>query len=222
MISTVNLLRISSEIKQPIQGENILLQGIETPVILPDLIDAMEEVLSQEEDMYSVNIVNFTEDWLEFVSCIIGEGESIEEKTLISITGLLRRILVAFQEPWNLLPLDEIKASCVHRCTDIILRFRRQRNLQQDIVLEVDRAVVCIVHKLKTAIEAEETELKDTMQELLKYLEGYWVEISKILNAEDILKILLTTDRELVQYFIGILKTNVSSDKFDAVMNGLP
>lgn len=70
-------------------------------------------------------------------------------------------------------------------------------------------------------MKEEEEDSEETMEELLKYLEGYWVEIVKISTTDEIIKILKTNDKPVVDHAINLLKSKIPGEKFNSVVEGL-
>ncbi|XP_061931626.1 protein saal1 isoform X2 [Apis cerana] len=189
------------------------------------MLESFEEVFPQDETSYSVSTLKYLEDWLELFS-ILRKGhqihqEILQEDNLIRIVEILRRILISFTDPWNLYPLDEIKASCVHRCAEVILDFRWKGFLRADSTIDIDATILNIVVSIHTAMKEEEEDSKETMAELLKYLEGYWIEVSKISSTNEIIKILKTNEKAVIDHTINLLKSKISEEKINDVINKL-
>lgn len=75
---------------------------------------------------------------------------------------------------------------------------------------------------ISLAMKEEEEDSKETMEELLKYLEGYWIEISKISSVDEIIKILKTNEKAVIDHAINLLKSKIPADKINSVINELP
>lgn len=59
------------------------------------------------------------------------------------------------------------------------------------------------------------------MEELLKYLEGYWIEISKISTTDEIIKILKTNEKAVIDHVTNLLKSKIPTEKMNGVLAGL-
>lgn len=73
-----------------------------------------------------------------------------------------------------------------------------------------------------SAMKEEEEDSKETMAELLKYLEGYWIEVSKISSTNEIIKILKTNENTVIDHIINLLKSKIPEEKINDVINKLP
>lgn len=73
-----------------------------------------------------------------------------------------------------------------------------------------------------SAMKEEEEDSKETMAELLKYLEGYWIEVSKISSTNEIIKILKTNENAVIDHIINLLKSKIPEEKINDVINKLP
>lgn len=73
-----------------------------------------------------------------------------------------------------------------------------------------------------SAMKEEEEDSEETMAELLKYLEGYWIEVSKISSTNEIIKILKTNEKAIIDHTINLLKSKISEEKINDVINKLP
>lgn len=71
-------------------------------------------------------------------------------------------------------------------------------------------------------MKEEEEDSEETMAELLKYLEGYWIEVSKISSTNEIIKILKTNEKAIIDHTINLLKSKISEEKINDVINKLP
>lgn len=70
-------------------------------------------------------------------------------------------------------------------------------------------------------MKEEEEDSEETMEELLKYLEGYWVEIAKVSTTEEIIQILKTNEKAIVDHAINLLKAKIPGDKINSVIGAL-
>lgn len=225
LIATTNFLRSSAEIDFP-SGRTLLDELFESSSFLSGMLESFEEIFPQDETFYSVSTLKYLEDWLELFS-ILRKGhqihqEILQEDNLIRIVEILRRILISFTDPWNLYPLDEIKASCVHRCAEMILDFRWKGFLRANSTIDIDTTILNIIVSIHTAMKEEEEDSKETMAELLKYLEGYWIEVSKISSTNEIIKILKTNENAVIDHIINLLKSKIPEEKINDVINKLP
>lgn len=73
-----------------------------------------------------------------------------------------------------------------------------------------------------SAMKEEEEDSEETMEELLKYLEGYWIEVSKISSVDEIIKILKTNEKSVIDHAINILKSRFPEEKIHGILGGLP
>ena len=126
LIATTSFLRSSAEIDLS-SGKTLLDELFESSSFVSGMLESFEEVFPQDEAPYSSSTLKYLEDWLELFS-IVRKGhqihqEILQEDNLNRTVEILRRILASFIDPWNLYPLDETKASCVHRCAEMILDF---------------------------------------------------------------------------------------------------
>nr|XP_012154024.1 PREDICTED: protein saal1 isoform X2 [Megachile rotundata] len=188
------------------------------------MLESFEEVLPQDEGQYSASTLKYLEDWLELFSNL-RKGHQIhqtilQEDNLTRIVEIPRRILTSFIDPWNLYPLDETKASCIHRCAEMILDFRWKGFLTADATNDIDSTVLKIIFNINTAIKDEE-DSEEIMDELSKYLEGYWIEISKISTIDEIIKILKTNEKTVNDHVINLLKSKIPAEKMIGVLAGL-
>lgn len=118
------------------------------------MLESFEEVFPQDEAPYSPSTLKYLEDWLELFS-IVRKGhqihqEILQEDNLNRTVEILRRILASFIDPWNLYPLDETKASCVHRCAEMILDFRWKGFLRADSTVDIDATILKIIVSINT------------------------------------------------------------------------
>lgn len=118
------------------------------------MLESFEEVFPQEEAPYSASTLKYLEDWLELFS-ILRKGhqihqEILQEDNLSRTVEILRRILSSFIDPWNFYPLDETKASCVHRCAEMILDFRWKGFLRVDSTADIDATILKIIVSINT------------------------------------------------------------------------
>lgn len=208
LIATMNFLRSTSEIPES-KTKNLLEVLFEGPSLLPALTESLEEVLSQEESC--VEIVDFLEDSLELLSGLT-RRKDVDKATIEKSIAIIRRILPEFTDPWSLFPLDVTKASCIHCCVEIALRFRGQSAGNE----EADRAVLRIIFRIKKATEEGQDDPEETMKELSKYLESYWAEISRTATDEEISKILKPLEKEVLEH--SFLKSKLREEKFQNVM----
>lgn len=74
---------------------------------------------------------------------------------------------------------------------------------------------------LFAAMKEEEEDSKETMGELLKYLVGYWIEVSKISSADEIIKILKINEKPVTDHTINLLKSKIPAEKIISIINGL-
>ena len=223
LIATTSFLRSSAEIDLP-SGKTLLDELFDSSSFLPGMLESFEEVLPQDEDHYSASTLKYLEDWLElFFNLRRGyqiHQVILQEDNLARIVEILRGILTNFVDPWNLFPLDETKASCVHRCAEMILDFRWKGFLKADSTIDIDNMVLKIIFSINTAIKEEE-DSEEIMEELLKYLEGYWIEISKISTTDEIIKILKTNEKAVIDHVTNLLKSKISTEKMNGVLAGL-
>ena len=223
LIATTSFLRSSAEIDLP-SGKTLLDELFDSSSFLPGMLESFEEVLPQDEDHYSASTLKYLEDWLElFFNLRRGyqiHQVILQEDNLARIVEILRGILTNFVDPWNLFPLDETKASCVHRCAEMILDFRWKGFLKADSTIDIDNMVLKIIFSINTAIKEEE-DSEEIMEELLKYLEGYWIEISKISTTDEIIKILKTNEKAVIDHVTNLLKSKISTEKLNGVLAGL-
>lgn len=70
-------------------------------------------------------------------------------------------------------------------------------------------------------MKEEEEDSEETMEELLKYLEGYWIEIAKISTVEEIIKILKTNEKDITDHAVSLLKSKIPEEKITSVVSGL-
>ncbi|XP_033347730.1 protein saal1 [Bombus vosnesenskii] len=225
LIATTSFLRSSAEIDLS-SGKTLLDELFESSSFLPGMLESFEEVFPQDEAPYSPSTLKYLEDWLELFS-IVRKGhqihqEILQEDNLNRTVEILRRILASFIDPWNLYPLDETKASCVHRCAEMILDFRWKGFLRADSTVDIDATVLKIIVSINTAMKEEEEDSKETMGELLKYLVGYWIEVSKISSADEIIKILKINEESVTDHTINLLKSKIPAEKIISIINGLP
>lgn len=118
------------------------------------MLESFEEVLPQDEAHYSAATLKYLEDWLELFSNLRKghqiHQEILQEDNLFRTVEIPRRILTSFIDPWNLYPLDEIKASCVHRCAEMILDFRWKGFLRADSTVDMDGTILKIMVSINT------------------------------------------------------------------------
>ncbi|CAL7950903.1 unnamed protein product [Xylocopa violacea] len=225
LIATTSFLRSSVEIDLPF-GKTLLDELFESSSFLPGMLESFEEVLPQDEDHYSPSTLKYLEDWLELFSNLRKghqvHQEILQEDNLTRTVEIPRRILTSFIVPWNLYPLDETKASCVHRCAEMILDFRWKGLLRADSTADIDATILKIISSIHTAMKEEEEDSEETMEELLKYLEGYWIEVAKISSIDEIIKILRINEKTVVDHAINLLKSKIPGEKINDVMDGLP
>lgn len=69
--------------------------------------------------------------------------------------------------------------------------------------------------------EEEEEDSEEIMEELLKYLEGYWVEIAKISTTDEIVKILKTNEKAIMEHAMNLLKSKIPGEKVNSIESGL-
>ncbi|XP_034192979.1 uncharacterized protein LOC117610108 isoform X1 [Osmia lignaria lignaria] len=223
LIATTSFLRSSAEIDLP-SGKTLLDELFDSSSFLPGMLESFEEVLPQDEGHYSASTLKYLEDWLElFFNLRRGyqiHQVILQEDNLARIVEILRGILTNFIDPWNLFPLDETKASCVHRCAEMILDFRWKGFLKADSTIDIDNMVLKIIFSINTAIKEEE-DSEEIMEELLKYLEGYWIEISKISTTDEIIKILKTNEKAVIDHVTNLLKSKIPTEKMNGVLAGL-
>lgn len=224
LIATTSFLRSSAEIDFP-NGKTLLDELFESSSFLPGMLESFEEVLPQDEAHYSASTLKYLEDWLELFSNLRKgrqiHQEILQDDNLARTVEIPRRILSSFIDPWNLYPLDETKASCVHRCAEMILDFRWKGFLTADSTVDIDATILKIIVSIATATKEEEEDTEETMGELLKYLEGYWIEASKISSTDEIVKILKTNEKPVIDRAIDLLKSKVAAEKLDAVTSEL-
>ncbi|XP_048261952.1 protein saal1 [Bombus affinis] len=225
LIATTSFLRSSAEIDLS-SGKTLLDELFESSSFVSGMLESFEEVFPQDEAPYSSSTLKYLEDWLELFS-IVRKGhqihqEILQEDNLNRTVEILRRILASFIDPWNLYPLDETKASCVHRCAEMILDFRWKGFLRADSTVDIDATVLKIIVSINTAMKEEEEYSKETMGELLKYLVGYWIEVSKISSADEIIKILKINEEPVIDHTINLLKSKIPAEKMISIINGLP
>lgn len=223
LIATTSFLRSSAEIDLP-SGKTLLDELFDSSSFLPGMLESFEEVLPQDEGHYSASTLKYLEDWLELFSNL-RKGHQIhqtilQEDNLARIVEIPRRILTSFIDPWNLYPLDETKASCIHRCAEMILDFRWKGFLTADATNDIDSTVLKIIFNINTAIKDEE-DSEEIMDELSKYLEGYWIEIAKISTIDEIIKILKTNEKTVNDHVINLLKSKIPAEKMIGVLAGL-
>ncbi|XP_053986428.1 protein SAAL1 [Hylaeus anthracinus] len=224
LIATTSFLRSTAEIDLPI-GKTLLDELFEASSFLPGMLESFEEVLPQDEAPYSVPTLKYLEDWLELFSNL-RKGHQIHQQILQDdnldrTIEIPRRILANFSDPWNLFPLDEIKASCTHRCAEMILDFRWKGFLRADSAVDINETILKIIFSISTATKEDDEDSEETMEELLKYLEGYWVEIAKISTSDEIVRILKPNEKAIVDYAINLLKSKIPIEKVNSVVNGL-
>ncbi|XP_071869019.1 protein SAAL1 [Bombus fervidus] len=224
LIATTTFLRSSAEIDLS-SGKTLLDELFESSSFLPGMLESFEEVFPQDEAPYSSSTLKYLEDWLELFS-FVRKGhqihqEILQEDNLNRTVEILRRILASFIDPWNLYPLDETKASCVHRCAEMILDFRWKGFLRADSTVDIDATVLKIIVSIDTAMKEEEEDSKETMGELLKYLVGYWIEVSKISSADEIIKILKINEKPVTDHTINLLESKIPAEKINSIINGL-
>ncbi|CAK9822412.1 Protein SAAL1 [Anthophora retusa] len=225
LIATTSFLRSAAEIDLP-SGKTLLDELFESSSFLLGMLESFEEVLPEDEAHYSASTLKYLEDWLELFSNLRKghqiHQEILQEDNLARTVEIPRRILTSFIDPWNLYPLDETKASCVHRCAEMILDFRWKGFLRANSTVDIDGTVLKIIVSINTAMKEEEEDSEETMEELLKYLEGYWVEVSKISTTDEIIKILKTNEKTVIDHAINLLKSKIPSETINGVMAGLP
>ncbi|KOC70214.1 Protein SAAL1 [Habropoda laboriosa] len=226
LIATTSFLRSAAEIDLP-SGKTLLDELFESSSFLLGMLESFEEVLPEDEaHLHSASTLKYLEDWLELFSNLRKghqiHQEILQEDNLTRTVEIPRRILTSFIDPWNLYPLDETKASCVHRCAEMILDFRWKGFLRADSTVDIDAIVLKIIVSINTAMKDEDEDSEETMEELLKYLEGYWVEVSKISTTDEIIKILKTNEKTVIDHAINLLKSKIPSEKINGIMDGLP
>ncbi|XP_076234690.1 protein SAAL1 [Calliopsis andreniformis] len=224
LIATTSFLRSSAEIDLP-SGKTLLDELFESSSFLPGMLESFEEVVPPNEAPYSAPTLKYLEDWFELFS-ILRKGhqihqEILQDDNLARTVEILRRILMNFIEPWDLFPLDETKASCVHRCAEMILDFRWKGFLRADSTMDIDATILSIIFNISTAMKEEEEDSEETMEELLKYLEGYWTEIAKISTVDELIKILKTNEKDVIDHAVNLLKTKIPAEKINSVVSGL-
>lgn len=224
LIATTSFLRSSAEIDLPI-GKTLLDELFESSNFLPGMLESFEEVLPQDEASYSTPTLKYLEDWLELFSNLRKghqiHQEILQDDNLARTIEIPRRILGHFSNSWNLHPLDETKASCIHRCAEMILDFRWKGFLRADSTVDINETILKIIFNINTAMKEEEEDSEETMEELLKYLEGYWVEIAKVSTTEEIIQILKTNEKAIVDHAINLLKAKIPGDKINSVIGAL-
>ncbi|XP_076667051.1 protein SAAL1 isoform X4 [Andrena cerasifolii] len=225
LIATTSFLRSSVEIDLP-SGKTLLDELFESSSFLPGMLESFEEVLPQDVAPYSAPTLKYLEDWLELFSNLRKghqiHQEIVQDDNLVRTIEIPQRILTNFIEPWNLFPLDEIKASCVHRCAEMILDFRWKGFLRADSTVDINATILSIICSIRTAMkEEEEEDSEEIMEELLKYLEGYWVEIAKISTTDEIVKILKTNEKAIIDHAMNLLKSKIPGEKVNSIESGL-
>ncbi|KZC06479.1 Protein SAAL1 [Dufourea novaeangliae] len=224
LIATTSFLRSSAEIDLP-NGKTLLDELFQSSSFLPGMLESFEEVIPQDEASYLAPTLKYLEDWLElFYNLRKGHQihqEISQDDNLVRTVEIPRRILANFIDPWNLYPLDETKASCVHRCAEMILDFRWKGFLRADSTVDINCTILKIILSISTAMKVEEEDSEETMKELLKYLEGYWVEIAKVSTTEEVIEILETNEKEVVDHAINLLKSKIPEEKLKALADGL-
>lgn len=122
--------------------------------MLPGMLESFEEVLPQDEASYSTPTLKYLEDWLELFSSLRKgpqiHQEILQDDNLTRTVEITRRILANFIDPWNLCPLDETKASCVHRCAEMILDFRWKGFLRAESTIDINDAILRIIINIST------------------------------------------------------------------------
>lgn len=139
------------------------------------------------------------------------------DENFTRIMHILLRILQPYVHLSNLIPIEERLALCIHESVDIILQFELN---EMHVMPEIIGVIVTILFRIKSAITADlqnefEMELDDTPEELLKFLERYWIEVLGICNNDTIFNILRACEDDVVRYLIEMTKShpNTSNDK---------
>lgn len=118
------------------------------------MLESFEEVLPQDEASYSTPTLKYLEDWLELFSNLRKghqiHQEILQDDNLARTIEIPRRILGHFSNSWNLHPLDETKASCIHRCAEMILDFRWKGFLRADSTVDINETILKIIFNINT------------------------------------------------------------------------
>lgn len=118
------------------------------------MLESFEEVVPPNEAPYTAPTLKYLEDWFELFSSLRKghqiHQEILQDDNLARTVEILRRILMNFIEPWDLFPLDETKASCVHRCAEMILDFRWKGFLRADSTMDIDGTILSIIFNINT------------------------------------------------------------------------
>ncbi|XP_043255026.1 protein SAAL1 [Colletes gigas] len=224
LIATLSFLRSSAEIDLP-NGKTLFDELFETSSFLSGMLESFEEILPHDEAPYLAPMLKYLEDWLELFSNLRKRPqihqEILQDDNLARTIEIPRRILANFSDPWNLYPLGTTKASCIYMCAEIILDFRWKGFSRADSTVDINETILKIIFNIGTGMkEEEEEDCKETMKELLKYLERYWVEIAKISTTDEIIQILKTNEKTIVDHAINLLKANIPEDKINSIVNG--
>lgn len=227
LITTTSFLRTAADIDLP-SGETLLNElflSSQSSSFLSEMLESFQEVLPQDEDHYSLSTLKYFEDWLEVFSNLPKNQlhlEIVKDDNLARTIDIPQRILTNFIDPCNLRPLDATKASCVYRSAEMILDLRLSKLLTAASTVDIDSTILKIIDNINTAMKEEEEDPEEAMDELLKYLEGYWIKISSISSIDEILNILKTNEKVVIDHTINILKSKIPEEKINGVRAGLP
>ncbi|XP_017883520.1 uncharacterized protein LOC108627018 isoform X2 [Ceratina calcarata] len=226
LITTTSFLRTAADIDLP-TGETLLNElflSSQSSSFLSEMLESFQEVLPQDENHYSPSTLKYFEDWLEVFSNLPKDQlylEILQDDNLARTVEIPRRILTNFVDPCNIHPLDGTKASCIYRCAEMILDFRLSKLLTAVSTVDINSTILKIIDNIDTAMKEEEEDPEEAMDELLKYLEGYWVKVSSISSTDEILNILKTNEKVVIDHTISLLKSKIPEEKIDRIRAGL-
>ncbi|KAK0183066.1 hypothetical protein PV327_001140 [Microctonus hyperodae] len=207
LLSAVLTLLQSIALVEPNDDLWLLHEIVQTEPLISALKSSFNELISINDEIYTETKQENVKNWLDIVSNLLEKHQST---LLITNYSDIINVLVTIlnREKIDLFPLEETKAMCIYKCIECIYWFQQKENYK--IYLKDICIIFIIMEKLNSALMANSAD--ETIKELLRYIERYWLKLIEKYNTIDIIELLKYCPSETKDYLINFTRDNSSVD----------
>ncbi|XP_015596100.1 uncharacterized protein LOC107268141 [Cephus cinctus] len=191
--------------------------------LLPALLESFTQLIRRDEDVrpYTQTELKIIENWLTIISNVAQmdpfKCQNVHENEQFRmILNVLVRILQPYIHSYNLIPIEERSALCIHQCVDLISSFQRN---QMYATPEIIYVIVTILSHLGSAMKVDidddiddiEADPDNIANELYQYLLRFWIETLRIYESDRVAEILQLCENTVIKQLIKISESHVKT-----------
>ncbi|XP_001603162.2 uncharacterized protein LOC100119375 [Nasonia vitripennis] len=211
MIPTIEIIYLISEMELP--NDNYLLDVIfDVDQLISALSESMIKIIDQENNPHTNSQLKNIENWYSIIFNTIKKellklSDDENNEDYQNMNTVLLKILKPYTMLSNLMLSDDRGLLCIQQCIRMVYFFQKNELIPN---LGLIQTIIKIMLNLKSAASTEH-EFEDSDHEYFKelhtYSTNYWVEVLKIFNKDQIVKVLQRFDDRDLDAIIELTKT---------------